>query len=245
MTARPRHRGVHHALLALGASACSSASGGGDSAERRPAQRGRVLGARGRQRADLRRLRGRPTPARASPSRPPTAPRATRAAPSRAASTPTTCTSRSSPTSSASSTPASSPTDWNAGPTKGIATVVGGRRSSCARATPSSIQGWDDLVKPGVEIITPEPGVVRLGEVEHPRRLGAHHRQRRHRGGRQGVREDSSSSNTIALPSSGREATTAFSEGNGDVLHLLRERGDPGPRRTARPSTTSSRTTRC
>ena len=35
--------------------------------------------------------------------------------------------------------------------------------------------------------------------------------------------------NTIALPSSGRDATTAFSEGNGDVLHLLRERGDPGP----------------
>ena len=82
---------------------------------------------------------------------------------------------------------------------------------------PEDIQGWDDLVEPGVEIITPNPassGSAKwniLGAWGHAIQAG-------------GSEADATEfvkkllGNTIALPSSGREATTAFSEGNGDVL---------------------------
>ena len=82
---------------------------------------------------------------------------------------------------------------------------------------PKDIQGWDDLVKPGVEIITPNPassGSAKwniLGAWGHAIQAG-------------GSEKDATEfvekflGNTISLPSSGREATTAFSEGNGDVL---------------------------
>ena len=82
---------------------------------------------------------------------------------------------------------------------------------------PKDIQGWDDLIKPGVEIITPNPassGSAKwniLGAWGHAIQAG-------------GSEKDATEfvrkflGNTISLPSSGREATTAFSEGNGDVL---------------------------
>ena len=76
--------------------------------------------------------------------------------------------------------------DWKDNATNGIATssvVVFVVRTG----NPEGIETWDDLVKPGVEIITPEPRLVRLGALEHPGRLGPHHRQRRQRGRRQGV----------------------------------------------------------
>ena len=60
--------------------------------------------------------------------------------------------------------------DWNAGPNKGIVThsvvVIVVRKGN-----PKDITGWDDLVKPGVEHRDPEPGLVGLGALEHPRRL--------------------------------------------------------------------------
>ena len=68
-------------------------------------------------------------------------------------------------------------TGWNTGPTKGIVAdsvvVIAVRKGN-----PKHITGWDDLIKPGIKIVTPGPGVVRLGEVEHPRRLRARHRRR-------------------------------------------------------------------
>ncbi|MEU7936101.1 sulfate ABC transporter substrate-binding protein [Microbispora bryophytorum] len=46
--------------------------------------------------------------------------------------------------------------DWNSGPSKGILTksvvVIGTRKGN-----PKGIKTWDDLVKPGVEVITPNP----------------------------------------------------------------------------------------
>lgn len=46
--------------------------------------------------------------------------------------------------------------DWNQTPTKGFVTnsvvVLGVRKGN-----PKNIKGWDDLVKPGVEVITPNP----------------------------------------------------------------------------------------
>ena len=122
--------------------------------------------------------------------------------------------------------------DWKDNETKGIATssVV----SFVVReGNPEDIQGWDDLVKPGVEIITPNPassGSAKwnmLAAWAHV--TGA--------GGSDAEAEKFFTQllqNTIALPASGRDATTAFSEGNGDVLLsyeneaiLARQNGEP------------------
>jgi sulfate/thiosulfate transport system substrate-binding protein len=122
--------------------------------------------------------------------------------------------------------------DWKDNETKGIVTssVV----SFVVReGNPENITGWDDLVKPGVEIITPNPassGSAKwniLGAWAHI--TGA--------GGSEAEAEQFLTKllqNTIALPASGRDATTAFSEGNGDVLIsyeneaiLARQSGEP------------------
>ena len=82
---------------------------------------------------------------------------------------------------------------------------------------PDGIETWDDLVEQGVEIITPNPGSSGsarwniLAAWAHA--TGGTER----RGRRQGV-PDQLLTNTIALPGSAREATTAFTDGSGDVL---------------------------
>jgi sulfate transport system substrate-binding protein len=122
--------------------------------------------------------------------------------------------------------------DWKDNETKGIATssVVA---FVVREGNPENIQTWDDLVKPGIEIITPNPassGSAKwniLGAWAHV--TGA--------GGSDAEAEEYMTKlleNTIALPGSAREATTAFSEGNGDVLLsyeneaiLARANGEP------------------
>ena len=106
--------------------------------------------------------------------------------------------------------------DWKDNETKGIATssVV---TFVVREGNPKDIQGWDDLVKDGVEIITPNPASSGSAKWNI---LGAW----AHVAGAGGSEADAEEfvtkflENTIALPPSGREATTAFSEGNGDVL---------------------------
>ncbi len=106
--------------------------------------------------------------------------------------------------------------DWNAGPTEGIVSrsvvVIVVRAGN-----PKRIQGWDDIVKPGIGIITPNPGSSGsarwniLAAVGHVLANG-------------GSDDDAEKyltsffENTVALPGSGREATTAFLAGTGDVL---------------------------
>ena len=98
---------------------------------------------------------------------------------------------------------------------------------------PENIQTWDDLVKPGVEIITPNPASSGSAKWNI---LAAW----AHVTGAGGSDADAEAfmtkllENTIALPGSAREATTAFSEGNGDVLLsyeneaiLARANGEP------------------
>ncbi|MDF1606096.1 sulfate ABC transporter substrate-binding protein [Nocardioides sp. YIM 152315] len=106
--------------------------------------------------------------------------------------------------------------DWKDNDTSGIATssvVVFVVREG----NPDDIQTWDDLVKPGVEIITPNPGSSGSARWNI---LGAW----AHVTGNGGSEDEARSfmtkllGNTIALPSSGRDATTAFTQGNGDVL---------------------------
>jgi sulfate/thiosulfate-binding protein len=106
--------------------------------------------------------------------------------------------------------------DWKDNDTKGIATssVVA---IVVREGNPKNIQGWDDLVKPGVEIVTPNP--ASSGSAKWNILAGWAHIVGA--GGSDAEAEAFMTKlldNTIALPSSGREATTAFSEGNGDVL---------------------------
>lgn len=106
--------------------------------------------------------------------------------------------------------------DWNSGPNKGIVSqsvVV----LVVRKGNPKNIQGWDDIVKPGVGIVTPNPGSS--GSARWNIMAAWNHVIA---GG--GTEKEAAAfvkkffDNTVALPGSGREATTAFTSGNGDVL---------------------------
>jgi sulfate transport system substrate-binding protein len=106
--------------------------------------------------------------------------------------------------------------DWKSGPTKGIAT-----QSVVAIVTrpgnPKKITGWDDLAKPGIKIVTPNPGSSGsakwniLAAYGHVLATG-------------GSEADAQAylkkflANVAAFPGSGKDATTAFEGGTGDVL---------------------------
>ena len=105
---------------------------------------------------------------------------------------------------------------WKSNATKGICTssiVV----LVVRKGNPKHITGWDDLTKPGVGIVTPNPassGSAKwnlLAAYGHVLATG-------------GSTQDAAGyikgffKNTVALPDSGRDATTAFEGGNGDVL---------------------------
>ena len=106
--------------------------------------------------------------------------------------------------------------DWNTGPTKGIISdsvvVIVVRPGN-----PKGIKGWDDLVKPGVQIVTPDPAssgsamwnilaaythVLKSGGTEEQAKqyLTAYYK------------------NIVAKPSSGAQATSTFLNGTGDAL---------------------------
>lgn len=105
---------------------------------------------------------------------------------------------------------------WDDGENKGVVSrsvVVFGVREG----NPKKIEDWDDLVKPGVEIVTPNPAssgaarwnalaawgqVIRDGGTEKEAQAYV----------------DDFFANVVSLPGSGRDATTAFLGGTGDVL---------------------------
>src|SRR3954469_629947 len=106
--------------------------------------------------------------------------------------------------------------DWNKTPTKGILTqaVVA---IVVRKGNPKNIHGWDDLVKPGIKIITPNPassGSARwntLAAYEHTIPEG----------GSEAQAKDyltSFFSHVQSLPGSGRDATNAFLSGDADAL---------------------------
>jgi sulfate transport system substrate-binding protein len=106
--------------------------------------------------------------------------------------------------------------DWNAGPTKGIGSqsvvVIAVRKGN-----PKNIKGWDDLVKPGIKIVTPNPGSSGSARWNILAAWG-------HVIANGGTEDDAKAflkkffGNVAALPGSGREATTAFTGGVGDAL---------------------------
>jgi len=85
------------------------------------------------------------------------------------------------------------------------------------KGNPKNIQGWDDLVKPGVKIVTPNPassGSAKWNILAAYGHILA--------GG--GSDADAQAflkkmfANVAAFPGSGKDATTAFEGGTGDVL---------------------------
>jgi sulfate/thiosulfate-binding protein len=105
---------------------------------------------------------------------------------------------------------------WDDGPTKGIVSssvVVLAVRPG----NPKNIQGWDDLIKPGIEIVTPNPassGAARWNALAAWGQVIANG----------GTEEEAYEyvtklfANVVSLPGSGRDATTSFLSGTGDVL---------------------------
>ncbi|MFC7479509.1 sulfate ABC transporter substrate-binding protein [Luedemannella flava] len=105
---------------------------------------------------------------------------------------------------------------WNAGPTKGIVSssvVVFAVR----KGNPKGIRSWDDLIKPGIGIVTPNPassGAARWNALAAWGHISAN-------GGTEAQASDYLTklfANVVSLPGSGREATTSFLGGTGDVL---------------------------
>jgi sulfate transport system substrate-binding protein len=105
---------------------------------------------------------------------------------------------------------------WKDTPSKGILTqsvvVIVVRKGN-----PKHITGWDDLVKPGVKIVTPNPGSSGSAKWNILAAWG-------HVLANGGTDKDAEAylkkflGNVAALPGSGRDATTAFEGGTGDVL---------------------------
>lgn len=106
--------------------------------------------------------------------------------------------------------------DWDSGPTKGIVStsvvVIVVRKGN-----PLGIHGWADLIKPGVKIVTPNPGSsgsARWNVLAAWSQITAN-------GGSEAQAGDYLGkyyANVVSLPASGREATSAFTSGTGDVL---------------------------
>ncbi|WP_017933120.1 sulfate ABC transporter substrate-binding protein [Nocardioides sp. Iso805N] len=106
--------------------------------------------------------------------------------------------------------------DWKNNATKGICTqsiVVFGVRPG----NPKNIKTWADLVKPGVKIVTPNPASSGSAKWNLLAAYGSEIAS----GG-----DDTAAqaymkkffANVVSMPDSGRDATTAFTGGTGDVL---------------------------
>ncbi|MGC5051487.1 sulfate ABC transporter substrate-binding protein [Micromonospora sp. DT48] len=105
---------------------------------------------------------------------------------------------------------------WDDGPNKGIVSssvVV----LAVRQGNPKNIQGWDDLIKPGIGIVTPNPassGAARWNALAAWGHIAAN-------GGTDAQAEEFLNklfANVVSLPGSGRDATTTFLGGTGDVL---------------------------
>ena len=105
---------------------------------------------------------------------------------------------------------------WKSGPTKGIVSdsvVV----IVVPKGNPNQIKDWDDLLKPDVKIITPNPASSGSARWNI---LAAYHQVIANGGTEDDAKTYLTSffENVVALPGSGRDATNAFLEGAGNVL---------------------------
>jgi sulfate/thiosulfate transport system substrate-binding protein len=105
---------------------------------------------------------------------------------------------------------------WNTGPTKGLVSnsvvVIAVRKGN-----PKHITGWDDLIKPGVKIVTPDPassGSAKWNILAAYTHITAE-------GGSEADAQaylKSFFANVVSKPTSGSVATSTFLSGTGDVL---------------------------
>ena len=105
---------------------------------------------------------------------------------------------------------------WNSGSNKGIVSdsvVV----IVVPKGNPHQITDWDDLLKPDVKIITPNPASSGSARWNI---LAAYHQVIADGGTEDDAKTYLTSffTNVVALPGSGRDATNAFLEGSGNVL---------------------------
>jgi sulfate/thiosulfate-binding protein len=105
---------------------------------------------------------------------------------------------------------------WNSGPTKGLVSksvVV----LVVRKGNPKKITGWDDLIKPGIKIVTPDPassGSAKwniLAAYTHVLEEGGTATEA-------GAYLTKFFANVAAKPESGSKATQTFINGTGDVL---------------------------
>lgn len=105
---------------------------------------------------------------------------------------------------------------WDQNSTDGICTntvVVFGVQSG----NPKHIETWDDLLKPGVQIVTPDPGSSGSAKWNLLAAYGAYLKET---GSQAGAEADMKKfmANVVSWPDSGRDATTTFEGGTGDVV---------------------------
>ncbi|HEV2885515.1 MAG TPA: extracellular solute-binding protein [Jatrophihabitans sp.] len=105
---------------------------------------------------------------------------------------------------------------WNSGPTKGLVSksvvVIAVRKGN-----PLHISGWNDLTKPGVKIVTPDPGSSGSAKWN----ILAAYSHVLADGGTEAQAQDYLKAffgNVVSKPTSGANATSAFLNGTGDVL---------------------------
>ena len=106
-------------------------------------------------------------------------------------------------------------TSWNAGSNKGIVadTVV---VLVVRKGNPLGIKGWDDVVKDGVKVVTPDPGSSGSAKWNI---LAAYAHGAANGGDTAGVDFVSRlAGNIVSKPESGSKATQTFLNGTGDVL---------------------------
>ena len=105
---------------------------------------------------------------------------------------------------------------WDSGPTKGLVSdsvvVIAFRTGN-----PKRITGWDDLVKPGIKIVTPDPGSSGSAKWNL---LAAYAHGLVNGGNDAGAQAylKKFAANIVSKPESGSKATQTFLSGTGDVL---------------------------
>jgi sulfate transport system substrate-binding protein len=105
---------------------------------------------------------------------------------------------------------------WNSGPTKGLVSdsvvVIAVRKGN-----PKQIKGWDDLIKPGIKIVTPDPGSSGSAKWNL---LAAYVHGTLNGAGDAGGKDylTKFAKNIVSKPESGSKATQTFLNGTGDVL---------------------------
>ncbi|HEX5193975.1 MAG TPA: sulfate ABC transporter substrate-binding protein [Solirubrobacteraceae bacterium] len=107
--------------------------------------------------------------------------------------------------------------NWAAGPTKGIvndSTVV----MIVRPGNPKHIIGWDDLIKPGVKVVTPNPATSGSARWNIMAAYGAELREGKSKSQALTYLATLLEKNTVAQPDSASDALQAFVSGQGDVL---------------------------